>query len=334
MKIFLHNDSVKLENGAELPGLEIAYHTYGEMNADKSNVVWICHALTANSDAEDWWEGLVGDGKLMDPSKYFIVCANILGSCYGSSGPMTNDPSTGEPYYSGFPDVTIRDMVNAHELLRVHLGVDKIWLGLGGSMGGYQILEWACSQNNLIENMVLLVTGAKESAWAIAVHEAQRLAIEADNTWRDHNKEAGRDGLIAARGIGMLTYRNYETYVAVQSDDEEKLDDFKAASYIKYQGNKLADRFNAYVYWLLTKSMDSHNLGRGRGGIEKALTGVTAPALVIGIESDILCPVEEQKKLAAALPNGSYIEIKSGYGHDGFLIESDAIHAAINAFLS
>ncbi|HEY8916061.1 MAG TPA: alpha/beta fold hydrolase, partial [Chitinophaga sp.] len=210
-------EAFTLESGAILPELRIAYHTYGTLNADGSNVVWVCHALTANSDVVSWWAGLIGDNCVIDPAKHFIVCANILGSCYGSSGPLTHNQATGHPYFQTFPTVTIRDMVQAHILLRKHLGIDKIHLLIGGSMGGYQVLEWALAEPAAIEKLFLLCTGASESAWGIAIHTAQRLAIEADCSWQDATPQAGARGLKAARAIGMLTYRNYQTFVRTQS---------------------------------------------------------------------------------------------------------------------
>lgn len=327
MEFFHHQQRFQLENGQSLPEITIAYSTYGTLNAEKSNVVWVCHALTANSDAADWWDGLVGDNHVVDPAKYFIVCANILGSCYGSSGPLSIDPATKEPYYSSFPEITIRDMVKAHILLRKHLGIDKIAMIMGGSMGGYQALEWCIMEKEVIANLFLLVTSATESAWGIATHTAQRLAIEADCTWKDKTPDAGAKGLKAARALGMLTYRNYGIMVEKQTDeDSEKLDNYKATSYINHQGDKLVKRFNATSYWLLTKSMDSHHIGRGRGGkLEPVLQNIHQRTLLIGISSDILCPLVEQKYLAKHIPNATLIEIDSSYGHDGFMVESKLI---------
>jgi homoserine O-acetyltransferase len=335
MKIFDHTNDFTLENGTTLPSIRIAYDTYGELNEAKNNVVWVCHALTASSDAADWWKGLVGENCLIDPKKYFIVCANILGSCYGSTGPTSEDPLTGKPYYSGFPNVTIRDMVQANILLRKHLGVDHIYLLMGGSMGGYQALEWAVIEKEKIEKLFLIATSPSESAWGVAVHTAQRLAIEADHTWKDHSHDAGAKGLKAARAIGMLTYRNYGTFQEKQTDpDPEKIDDFKASSYLNYQGDKLVKRFNAYSYWLLTKSMDSHHLGRGRGGdLIKVLQSINQPTLIIGIRSDILCPLDEQRFMADHIPNTRFIEIDSAYGHDGFIIETAQISRFLGEWL-
>ena len=335
MKFFDHTAAFTLENGAVVPTLRIAYNTYGTLNASKSNVVWVCHALTASSDAADWWKGLVGEGCLIDPSNYFIVCANMLGSCYGSTGPTSVNPITSQPYFSDFPQITIRDMVQANILLRKHLSIDRIYLLMGGSMGGYQALEWCVMEKSVIEKLFLIATSPSESAWGVAVHTAQRLAIEADHTWKDHSPDAGAKGLKAARAIGMLTYRNYSTFQQKQTDpDPEKIDDFKASSYLNYQGDKLVKRFNAYSYWLLTKAMDSHHLGRGRGGdLIKVLQSIHQPTLIIGIRSDILCPLDEQLFMADHLPDTTFIEIDSAYGHDGFIIETAQISKFLGEWL-
>ena len=335
MTKFCYNRPLLLENGQELPGLEIAYHTYGKLNASGTNVIWVCHALTASSDVADWWKGLVGEGCLINPDQYYIVCANIIGSCYGSTGPLSIDPKTGHPYYSSFPQVTIRDMVAAHILLRKELGIEQIHLLMGGSMGGYQVLEWAVMEPSVIQKMFLIATSASESAWGVAVHTAQRLAIEADQTWQDMVPGAGARGLKAARAIGMLTYRNYTTFQEKQTDpDPEKINDFKASSYLNYQGDKLVKRFNAYSYWLLTKAMDSHHLGRGRGGeLIEVLKTIHQPALIIGITSDILCPIDEQQFMADHLPDAELYAIESTYGHDGFIIETKQITELLKTWI-
>ena len=330
---FTYRQPLKLENGQTLQTLDVVYHTYGTLNSDKSNVVWFCHALTANSDVSDWWGTLVGEGKTYDPANHFIVCANIIGSCYGSSGPLTINPETSQPYYSSFPQVTIRDMVNVHIILRKHLGLEKIDTIIGGSMGGYQAIEWALVEPSVFSKMVLVATGAQESAWGIAIHTAQRLAIEADDTWNKQDQTAGAKGLKAARAIGMLTYRTYEAFVKTQTDDEHKLDNFKASSYINYQGEKLVKRFNTYSYWLLGKAMDSHNISRNRGTLEDVLKSIQLNTIIIGISSDHLCPVAEQKLMAENIPNSMFVEIDSQYGHDGFLIEGKLIGEVITANL-
>ena len=329
---WISDDPLALEQGGTLEQLEITYHTYGTLRPG-SRVIWVCHALTASSDVADWWSGLIGEGAYFDPERDFIVCANILGSCYGSSGPLTLHPHHGRPYYSAFPNITIRDMVAAHDRLRAHLGIEQIDIAMGGSMGGYQVLEWAIMHPERIGKLILMVTGASESAWGQAIHATQRMAIENDPTWADPTKEAGNLGLMTARALGMLTYRNYETFVATQATPEPQLTDHRAASYVQYQGKKLADRFHAYSYWLLSLAMDGHHVGRDRGPIKDVLGALPHPALVIGISSDILCPPPEQRALAFMLPHGQFVRIDSPYGHDGFLLEYEQITKAIDRFL-
>ncbi|WP_192821913.1 homoserine O-acetyltransferase [Rufibacter sp. LB8] len=327
MNYFQNAQPFALEGGQTLPEITVGYHTFGQLNAKKSNVVWICHALTANSNAMDWWDGLVGENKVIDPAKHFIVCANILGSCYGTTGPLSVNPQTQEPYYASFPAMTIRDMVKAHILLREHLGLEKIQILAGGSMGGFQVLEWALAEPEVVENLFLLATSAAESTWSIGIHTTQRLMLEADGTWGEPSPTAGAKGLKAARALGTLTYRNYQILAQNQTDpDPEKLDNYRVSSYLNYQGDKLVNRFNAYSYWVLTKALDSHHLGRGRGGkLEPVLQKINQRTLIIGISSDILCPVQEQQFLAQHLPHATYVEIDSNYGHDGFIIEGEKI---------
>jgi len=334
---YCHLDQLfTLESGQTLQGISIAYKTYGHLNEAKNNVVWICHALTANAEVARWWPGMIGSQHCINPEKYFIVCANILGSCYGSTGPLSIDPLKGKPYYSSFPMITIRDMVNAHILLRRHLGIDEIALLIGGSMGGYQAMEWCVMERDVIKELFLIASSAAESPWGIAVHTAQRLAIEADYTWKDHSESAGKKGLKAARAVGILTYRNYGILGLKQSDpDVEKTDHYKASSYVNYQGEKLMHRFNAYSYWLLTKAMDSHHLARGRGGkLETVLNSIRQRTLLIGINSDILCPVEEQRMIARHLPKATLVEIDSAYGHDGFMVEAQKISEQLLSWLA
>jgi homoserine O-acetyltransferase/O-succinyltransferase len=331
MDYFYYRDRFFLESGETLPELVIGYHTYGTLNAAGDNVIWICHALTANSDVAEWWPGMVGKGCIFDTDRYFIVCANILGSCYGTTGPLEINPLTHTPYFGSFPQITIRDMVKAHQLLATHLSISGIYLMVGGSMGGYQALEWCLMEPEKIERLFLIATSARESAWGIAVHSAQRMAIEADCTWNSPSPHAARNGLKAARAIGMLTYRGYQTYQLTQQDhDPEKTDHFKATSYIYYQGEKLANRFNAYSYWFLTKAMDSHNIARGRTiSVEEALHKIGQRTLIIAIASDILCPIQELELLSHFIPDSQYRTIESNYGHDGFLVETKAISEAI-----
>jgi homoserine O-acetyltransferase len=333
MKILNYGHSFPLELGGELPGIEIAYHTYGKLNTAGNNVIWICHALTANSDPPEWWPGLVGEGLLYDPKEHFIVCANMLGSCYGSTGPLSVNMETGKPWFRDFPFVTIRDQVAMLEILRKHLGVKKIHTVTGGSMGGHQALEWAIYKPELFDHVVLLASNALLSPWAIAFNQSQRLAIEADASYFADREDGGLAGMRAARSIALLSYRNGHAYNLRQSEtDVNKTSDFKASSYQNYQGDKLVKRFNAYSYHLITRMMDTHNLGRGRGSAEEALARIRARTLAVGVSSDILFPPEELRFIAEHVPGGEYMEIDSPFGHDGFLVESKQITEIVENF--
>ena len=335
MNKITHPEPFKLEGGAQLSNLHIAYYTYGQMNATKDNVIWICHALTGNADAADWWSGLVGEDKLFDPAHYFIVCANMLGSCYGTTGPDSKDPETGKPYGKDFPMITVRDMVKAHQLLAAHLEIGSIQMALGGSMGGQQVLEWAIMEPERLQKICLLATNARHSPWGIAFNEAQRMAIEADPTIYDGTPQAGKSGLEAARAVAMLSYRNYGIFGQTQDESSaDKINGFRASSYQRYQGLKLHQRFTVLSYLCLSKAMDSHNVGRGRIGVEEVLSSIKANTLVIGIQSDILFPIEEQILIANQIPNAKLEIIESKYGHDGFLIENEIIKALIFPFLT
>lgn len=333
IKKHIHSKPFPLEGGVTLSELEIAYQTYGALNKEKNNVIWVCHALTANSDVFDWWPGLFGENDLFNPEDYFIVCANNLGSCYGTTGPLTPNTEFNGALYSYFPNITIRDMVNAHDILRQHLGIEKIHTVIGGSQGGQQALEWAIVQPQLFNNLILVATNAVHSPWGIAFNESQRLAVKADRTYYSNNPEGGQKGLAAARSIALLSYRNYNTYGETQKESEtDKTDDFRSASYQRYQGEKLVKRFNAYSYVTLSKAMDSHNVGRGRDSVEKALAQVKAKTLVIGVSSDILFPLSEQRFLVNHIPNAFYSTIDSFYGHDGFLIETKKLTTELVKF--
>lgn len=324
-----------LENGDSLSNITIAYTTYGTYIPTKSKVVWVCHALTANADVFDWWKGLFGENDLFNPNEYFIVCANILGSCYGTTNALSINPHTNTPYYHDFPFITIRDMVQAHILLRKHLGIDTISYLIGGSLGGQQALEWAIMEKDIVQQLILIATNAIHSPWGIAFNESQRMCIETDSTWIEQQQNAGLQGMKAARVVALLSYRNEETYFHFQQESEQKTKDFRAASYQRYQGEKLCQRFNAFSYYTLSKSMDSHNICRDRNGdIETVLQDISAKTLLIGISSDILFPVKEQKLIAKHIAHAHYFEIDSMYGHDGFLIETDKISEAIALFFN
>ncbi len=339
--IFHHDNEFELESGSSLPGFQLKYTTLGQLNKDKSNVIWICHALTGSSDFTDWWKGLFTEGSLptgqagpFDPRDYFIICANTLGGCYGSTGPLSINPKTGKPFFHTFPFITNRDIVHSFDLLRQHLNISKIHTLLGGSLGGQQVLEWAIEQPNLFENIIPIATNAFHSPWGIAFNEAQRMAIEADATWKEDDARAGIEGMKAARAMGMISFRTYDTFLNTQSEKTaEKVDDYRASSYQKYQGQKLSNRFNAFTYWVLTKAMDAHHIGRDRSSIEKALKKIKANTLVIGIDTDLLFPIREQKYLAQNIEGAKLDILTSLHGHDGFLVEFDQFKSSVRKFL-
>lgn len=327
-QFYYHNKPLKLESGAELTSLRIAYHTYGTLNENRDNVIWVCHAMTANSDVADWWPDTVVEGGIFDPAKYFIVCANKLGSCYGTTSALDYAPD-----YMNFPLVTIRDMVAAHQILAAALGVDKIKLLIGGSTGGAQAMEWAIIEPNRIENLTLTVTLPKCSPWIVADNEAQRMILRADKSLYSADEGGGGEGLAAARAMSMLIYRNWVAFNITQRDDEEKLRDFRAASYQRYQGEKLRRRFDARCYYHLLESLDSHDVGRGRGGVAAALSQITARTIVMSVDSDIMFPSGDIREFARLIPQATFHEISSKFGHDGFLIETATLTRIVKSEL-
>ena len=321
-----------LESGEILEDFIVAYTTYGSLNADASNVIWVVHALTGDSNAADWWSGIVGEKALYNFSEHYIICANLLGSGYGSSNALSENPKTGTPYFYSFPTLSTRDLSHSLEMLRQHLKIEKIHTLIGGSLGGQVALEWAYTLGQRLQHAIIIASTAKTSPWVIGFNEAQRMAIAADNTWGQAHQDAGKKGLEAARAIAMLSYRNPSDINTKQKESEEKLDGFLAASYLRYQGSKLAKRFQAFSYWSLTKAMDSHDLGRGRGGIEDALKTIQAQVLAVGVNSDLLFLAEEARFLSQKVRTGSYGEIVSTAGHDAFLIEFAQLSSLIKKF--
>ncbi len=319
-----------LEQGGVIEKPVIAYNTYGKLNENKDNVIFICHALTANSDADDWWHGLFGKGDIFDWDKHFIVCVNNLGSPYGTSSPKHIDPATNEIYGLDFPFYTIRDTARLHLKLLEHFKIDKIKLLIGGSCGGNIAQEIAFSLKDKIDNLVLLCCSSREAPWVIAIHEAQRLVLEADDTLSHKTEDAGAKALRACRGTALPYYRTQKSFNIRQNEiDLNIIDNFRASSYINYQGEKFVKRFNAPCYYTLLNALDTHNIGRNRNSIEDALAQISANTVIIGFESDLLIPVKEQQFLAKHIPNADYFEIKSIYGHDAFLIEHEHIRKAI-----
>lgn len=314
-----------LEAGGSLPELDVTYHVSGEYSGQP--VVWICHALTANSDAEDWWPEMVGPGRPLDTNRYFVVCVNMLGSPYGSTSPVSRNPETGRSYLIDFPKVTVRDIVRASILVRKHLGIEKVDLLVGSSIGGFQAVEWAVQEPAVFRHALFIATGARVNAWISATLEAQRMALEADASFlASENAEGGKMGLRCARAQALLTYRSFDGYVLTQSEkDEDTLFPTRAASYERHQGDKLIARFDAYSYLSVINSADSHNVGRGRGGVAAALRGIQAQTTVVSISSDGLFPPKEMSAWAAHIPGVHYVEIDSNFGHDGFLLETEQL---------
>ncbi len=325
----------ELELGGKIENLTIAYDTYGTLAEGGGNAVWVCHALTANSDVADWWPHTVEQGAFLDPEKCFTVCANIIGSCYGTTGPLSVNPTTGKPYYGDFPRLTIRDMARAHSLLADHLGLRRIHALVGSSVGGFQAVEWIASEPRRFGRLVLIATDVKASPWSIAIDETQRMAIKADATWGKPTAEAGAAGLAAARAIGLLSYRGGEGYNLTQQDPESDTlpDDHRACTYQRHQGDKLVKRFNAYSYMTILDAFDTHDVGRGRGGVDAALRRICCPTMVVGLTTDIIFTPAEQREIARRIPGAVYREISSPLGHDGFLVEHGQLNAILNDFL-
>jgi len=260
----------------------------------------------------------------------------MLGSCYGSTYALSTHPEAGVPYYHQFPLLTNRDIVQAFDLLRESLGISRIQMALGGSLGGQQLLEWAVWKPAVFEKIVPIATNAHHSPWGIAFNEAQRMAIAADSTWKQDSPEAGLQGMRAARAVALLSYRSYQTYGLTQEDPHPKeglLEGFRATTYQQYQGDKLVKRFDAFAYWTLSKAMDAHDVGRDRGSREAALHRIQSQVMCIAIDSDILFPPNEQKYLVDHIAAAYYHEIPSRYGHDGFLIETEALNQVLIPFL-
>ena len=206
-QLYVHKEPVTLESGETLPELTIAYNTFGKLSANRVNVVWVMHALTADSDVSDWWPHTVEKGRFLDPDKWFVVCANVIGSCYGSTGPTSVNPDTGRPYFKDFPDVTVRDMVMCHRLLAEHLGIKHINTIVGSSLGGFQAIEWLVTEPEIADRAVLIATDYRCRPWLAAINKSMYMAIEADRTYGEDRHDAGEKGLAAARAIGLLSYR-------------------------------------------------------------------------------------------------------------------------------
>lgn len=334
IKSITFDEPLNLETGGIIEHPTVAYSTYGALNQEKSNVTLVCHALTANSEVDDWWKDLFGTNKVFDPTNDFIICINNLGSPYGSSSPKTNNQN-GERYGLEFPEYTLRDTAKLHLRLLDHLGIEKINLIMGGSCGGNIAQEIAIEKGDLVKSMILLCCSASETPWVISIHESQRIALDSDPSLKNRSPESGNRGLKGARAFALPFYRSHPSFKLRQSEENiNKLSDFKASSYVRYQGDKFVQRYDAHCYYKQLSALDTHNVARGRGSIQSALQKITAQTLVIGFDTDLLIPVIEQETLAKHIPNGSYAEITTLFGHDAFLIEVELIQSAIDDWRS
>lgn len=332
-----------LESGDVLPRLEIAYRTWGKLAPAGDNAVVVCHALTGSADADAWWPSFFGAGRVLDPAHDFIVCSNALGGCYGSSGPISQAPD-GQPWGGRFPALTIRDQVRAQIALADELGIRRIRLVLGGSLGGLQALEWALLDAGRVERVASIAASGRHSAWCAVWSEAQRMALATDPKYRGGGYPADdppRAGLAAARAVAMISYRSPQSLerrfgrasgAEVFGDRADSPGELATSGWLRHHGQTLTERFDANSYRRLLDAMDSHDLGRGRGDYASVLRGIAQPVLIGSLASDALYVPQDQRELARLIPNARLVEIDSEHGHDGFLLDAPAFHPQLLAF--
>ncbi len=327
--------SFPLESGQSLHDVEIAYRTWGDIANAKDHAILICHALTGSADVEAWWPNIIGVGKAFDPAHDFIICANILGSCYGTTGPANLKAGSRQRYRADFPDISVRDMVNLERVLLDELGVDQLEVVTGPSLGGMQALEWAAMYPERVGSVVPIGVGGQHSAWCIGVSEAQRMAIQADPNWNGgyySDESPPEAGLAAARMMAICTYRSWQSFDERFGRSQRSDELYEVQSYLRHQGRKINDRFDANTYVTLTHAMHTHDLGRGRGEYKEVLANIRQPALVVSVSTDTLYPPHEQEALAELLPNARHVLLESAHGHDGFLIETEELGQMIARF--
>jgi len=324
-----------LENGASLNDVEIAYRTWGDPANAAEHAILICHALTGSADVEAWWPNIIGAGKAFDPANDYIICANILGSCYGTTGPVSLKPGSTERYRADFPAISVRDMVELQRVLLDELGVARLELVTGPSLGGMQALEWAITYPDRVRSIVPIGVGGRHSAWCIGVSEAQRAAIAADPNWKGGyygDDSPPTKGLAAARMMAICTYRSWQSFDRRFGRKRQSDELYQVQSYLRHQGKKINERFDANTYVTLTHAMHTHDLSRDRGDYPDILRTISQPALVISVSTDALYPPEEQQVLAEHLPGSRYETLESAHGHDGFLIETEKLGKKIARF--
>lgn len=346
-----------LESGRMLSPVTLAYETYGRLAPDGKNALLLAHALTGSARAAGppdengpgWWDALIGSGRLFDTERYFVLCVNVLGSCYGSTGPAALNPPTGRPFGMEFPVITIRDMVRAQKKLLDFLGVKKLVAVAGGSMGGMQALEWAVTYPELVDLAVTIAASERLTPLAIAYNQAARRAIMNDPDWRRgdyYGRTFPADGLALARMVGTITYKSNQAFEerfgrklsGNQANYYDFFQDFAVESYLSYQGEKLVKRFDANSYLYMTKAMDLHDLACGYSSAAEAFRRIRGRVLLVGISSDLLFPPQEVRGLAVELRRhgvaAEYREIQSPFGHDAFLIEFEQMSGLVKGFLN
>jgi homoserine O-acetyltransferase len=327
--------SFGLESGEQIEDVSIAYRTWGDISNAQERAILICHALTGSADADSWWPGIIGAGKAFDPAHDFVICTNILGSCYGTTGPVSPRPDNQERYRADFPRISVRDMVNLQRILLDELGIDRLELVTGPSLGGMQVLEWAATYPQRVASIVPIGVGARHSAWCIGISEAQRAAIAADPDWEGgyySDDRPPRMGLAAARMMAVCTYRSWASFDERFGRDQNPDGTYQVQSYLRHQGQKINERFDANTYVTLTQAMHTHDLSNGREELAAVLAQINQPALVVSISTDALYPPHEQALLAQLLPNAQYEVLDSEHGHDGFLIETENLGRVIACF--